>query len=290
MRSLILVSLLTVGFFSCIKEKSIDTGLNPNDNGNPPDSTGKDSVCRLITLIQGDDKGSDTFYTLSYDAGGRLIKVVDSSQSSGDAYAFLFSYDASGRLVRIFEDSPGPVEALYTYDGTKLTRLKIIDMTSSGDSTVYTYEYGTGNKPIRRNLYRYSSPGSTGGFVGFMTFEYNAQGNIVRIVNENGGAQYKTAEFEYLPGTKNSLKQFGPLAETRNLLDWENASFEEMAWNENDLDYGVLYDANGQVWREVSWLYQADSSKKVTTILAGQLSANSSDVGITTYRLAYECK
>jgi len=296
MRYLILVCSLALAIASCIKEKSIDTGATPNDPvdpvdtldpANPPDS------CNLVKFIQGEEGlGGDTIFVLHYNNQGRLIKVLNSSDHSTEVDSFLYTYNSAGQVSRVYYDCPMPMDTYYEYSGNKLIKRKEVDINQTGDSAVYTYEYGSSNKPIRRNFFYYSSSSPVpGGFAGYVEYEYDTDGNITTINNFGGSfGTYKKASFTYLP-RKNSFKPMAHISEAFNIIDLHNGGFEEMVWNEKDLDTGVFLDFNGDIKKELRMEYTLDTAGNVSKILSHATTPVSSGLSsyIYTYRLFNQC-
>jgi len=295
MRYFLLFCSLALAISSCIKEKSIDTGATPDDPFDPTDTlspVNPADTCDLVKFIQGEEGlGGDTIFVLHYNNQGRLFKIINSSDHSSSVDSFLYTYNGAGQVSRIYYDCPMPMDTYYEYSGNRLVKRKDIDINQTGDSAVFTYEYGSGNKPIRRNYYYYSSSSPVpGGFVGYNEYEYDAKGNITTINNFGGGsAQYKKATFTYLP-QKNSFKTMAHISEAFNITDLENGGFPEMVWNENDLTTGVFLDFNGEIIKELHMNYVLDSAGRVEKVLSLRTAPGSSDVNTYNYRINYQCR
>ncbi len=294
MRYLFLMCSLALVISSCFKEKSIDTGATPDDPLDLSDTlspVNPADTCNLVKFIQGEGIGDDTIFVLHYNNQDRLIKIVNSSDNSTNVDSFLYTYNSAGLVSRIQYESLGPMDTYYSYSGNKLIKRKVEDLTRPGDSLVYTYEYGSGNKPIRRNFYYYngSSP-VPGGFVGYNEYEYDANGNITTINNFGGGfEQYKKAMFTYL-SRKNSFKPMSHISEAFNSIDLHNGAFEELIWSEQDVETGVFLNENGDIKKELHMNYLLDSAGRVEKILSHRTAPGSSDINTYTYRLFYQCR
>lgn len=290
MRLIVIASVISICFFACIKEGSVETG-DPFSPDPPVDSVENEiDSCRLIKFIQGTDVGDDSVFTLFFDANDHLVKMVNYSQSANESDSILFFYNGAGQLTRMFYDCPAPMEITYTYAAGKLSKMKITEPARPGDSTIYTYEYGTGTKPTRRNYYSYDAFTGTGGLAGFKTYKYDGSGNITELVNRELNTNWDSARFVYQPLSLNSFRLMRAVSEALNLIDLRNGAIVELGWNESQLLSGKFYKPGGAIDYELNMFFETDSLDNVSKIRSVRKYNGLPDEQVYTYRLSYECK
>lgn len=156
--------------------------------------------CRLVKMIQGNHNGTgtDTIFTFSYDASGKITKVNFQNAAYNSNYDNILSYDDSGRLVKVSYI----LSSYFKYTSTGLLQ----EMSyNTYDSFRLRYIYGTSAIPEKCISYHYTyfSPkwDST-------EHRYTSQnGNITSVeVFKAGVSQSKTNyEYDTIPNFNSTL-------------------------------------------------------------------------------------
>ena len=276
MRSIFLFAFFTgLLLVSCIKEKSFE----------PPEPVDPNDSCRLVKLVQ----GKDTVLSLFYDTKGRLYKLTDYDVPSNYTDSLLALFDGSNRVIHVTSDSPYPLDVFYEYAGTRITKMKLVDQYAIADSTVFTFEYGSGPKPIRKNLFSYTSF-TTGGLFEYYVFEYDPNGNISSKKTFSADNQlYQTVVFTYTD-QPNSFKSLSYFSDPFNIFDMQNAIDIEACWNEQDAETAVFTNAAGEIIRQKRITYIKDAKNRISNVVSETYYTTPGDGPSFNYEFFYNCQ
>lgn len=274
MRQLVFISVLALFSVSCFKETSIET--------DEPVVTA--DSCHLVKLVQ----GTDTVLTLFYDSKGRLFKLTDYDVPGNYTDSLIASFNTSDLVTHVLWDSPFPLDVFYEYAGTSVVKMKLIDQSRPSDSAVYTFEYGPGGKPTRKNLYSYSSF-TSGGLFEYYIFSYDSKGNIAVKKTFSADNQLKeTASFTYL-NQPNSFRSLVYFSDPFNVFDMQNAIDVEACWNEQDASTAIYTDANGDIIKQKEITYVKDSKNRVSQVKSETYYSSPGDGPSFNYTFFYNC-
>ncbi len=274
MRLLFFCFLVLLFGVSCIKEKSIEIDI----------SSPTGDTCHLIKLVQ----GTDTVLNLFYDQKGRLVKLTDLDVPSNDIDSLIATFNSAGLVSSVHWDSPYPLDVFYDYSGTRIIKMKLIDPFRLADSAVYTFEYGAGTKPLRKNLYSYSSF-TSGGLFEYYLFTYDSKGNISTKETFWAAGQLKeTIVFTYTDQA-NSFRSLSYFSDPFNVFDMQNAIDAEACWNENDAASAIYTNANGDIIRQKKISYEKDSKGRVVTVKSETYYLAPGDGESFNYTFFYNC-
>lgn len=230
-----------------------------------------DALDRLKTAEFGRGKkgnnltAPDAMVTHTWDAGNRLIQIVDSQDGTiTRAYDALdrlvseasprgtvgYAYDANGRRTRL--TMPGQTDVTYTYDDAN----RLTSITQGAVQVGFGYDAAG-----RRTMLNLPN-----GIVA--NYTYDAAGQLTDIVYTRGGVTIGDLAYQY-DAAGRRIQESGSLA--RRILPGAVASATYNAANRLTA-WGVTalaYDLNGNLTSDASRTFTWDSRNRLTTIAGG---------------------
>lgn len=171
-----------------------------------------------------------------------LIKEVKATYSANEWEKWKFTYDAQKRVTKVENFWLNDFDKEFIYDYSTPGKLSI---TRTGQAPVM-HDLDSQGRIIKEYL-----AGSD-----FNTYEYNADGYLVKVKWTRGGTEYTRWEIEITNGNiaKHTRKTSG------GVVDRIKVFFFTPGDNVNNLDQGIVIDSN---WKTVGGLYGKTSKKLV---------------------------
>ncbi|KAA2238540.1 hypothetical protein F0L74_20160 [Chitinophaga agrisoli] len=253
----VLFALLT--FVSCGKD---------DDNPNPdPDENAHPGGPYFVGVTEGTG-GDDTSFVLSYDAGNRVTKVVNTTLKD----SVMATYNSAGNPVKVVAKGDGDVVTVdYTYNAAnQLTRINSTYESERGIDAAFsdTLEYNNGL--ITKKTSYTSHPDINNGqpyLTGYYTYEVTA-GNItsIRYFNADGS-----------PGTQKTLTYGSDpnVFKGVSLLNINGFTFiddiaNDECWFNKNLLTGLSQGPSGDVPTINTFTYSYNDEKQLAMVVWGQ--------------------
>ncbi|MWL90506.1 LysM peptidoglycan-binding domain-containing protein [Cupriavidus sp. SW-Y-13] len=213
------------------------------------DANGNVARVRSMVLVGGTPKAVSAV-SYGYDASNRLSTVTvdltpdDASVADGNVYRTTYTYDgASNRIATVTQSDGTSLAFTYVQVGGQYRIATVTD--GLGKTTAYTYDLANRRTTVTDPLglvtrYDYDASGQltsvdapgAGGVRQVTTFAYNANGDLVRVVDAEGRA----IDMEYDANGNQTLQRDAAGNTVRRVYDAQNRLLSETAYLVADPD------------------------------------------------------
>ena len=205
-----------LSLFSCQKENRNEEEKPPVvETPPPPPAAG--AVCKVSTVREYPAiEGNNIVRTFTYDDKNRVVKV--DVQSGTTTVTRTINYNTDGRIGNI-SNSNGFTEK-FTYTGTVLTTWEAVDAAGKPvKKSTFTYE---GSQLQREDRHVYNATASAYQLADYMTFEWDANGNITAIKTFGADNVLKATDTYTYDTTKENKQQTITPQMNLMFMNWSN--------------------------------------------------------------------
>ena len=170
----------------------------------PPVKEAKSKTCRLKSMtsfkrgMKRDSVPQKVISTNTYDDKGKLIKSENDQKGPRNPGPAIYTYDDKGRLIScehpISESNKKGIKATYVYD----EQGRVKEINANTGIMPRQFEYNDKGQIVTQTTLFSAAPGGTPKPYNIATFEYDAKGAPVKVINKNTkGKVLVTWELKY---------------------------------------------------------------------------------------------